>query len=237
MSMPLSAAQTDDVVPRMPAHSATLPSLQLLFASPDEAARERAWADFLAGYSSLLLRVARIMGGDADAVMNRYAFILDALSRDDYRRLRCYVDDGKSGFDTWLAVVARRLCMDEYRARYGRAQSDSETTAARRATRRNLGDLLGSELGLDELLANADEVPDVALERREWRSVLDGALARLETQDRLILRLRFEDDVSVPEIARVLGLGSPFSVYRRLNRILAALRRNLTAAGVHDASV
>ena len=103
--------------------SAPLPALKVLFAPPDDVARERAWADFLSGSSAILLRVARIMGGDEDAVMDRYAFILDALSRDDYKRLRAYVNDGKSSFDTWLAVVARRLCMDEYRGRYGRAQS------------------------------------------------------------------------------------------------------------------
>jgi RNA polymerase sigma factor (sigma-70 family) len=221
----------------MPTPSAppSQPALEVLFAPPDDAAREKAWADFLARCSGILLRVARVMGGDQDAVMDRYAFILDALKRDDYRRLRAYVDDGKSSFDTWLAVVARRLCMDEYRGRYGRAQSESETTIARRALRRNLGDLVGSELGLDELLAR-DAAPDVALEQKERRSTLDAVLAHLETEDRVILRLRFEDDVSVPEIARLLGLGSPFALYRRINRILAGVRRSLEAAGIYDAT-
>jgi RNA polymerase sigma factor (sigma-70 family) len=207
-----------------------------LFAPPDDGARDKAWADFLVGCSDVLLRVARIMGGDDDAVMDRYAFILDALSRDDYRRLRAYVDDGRSSFDTWLAVVARRLCMDEYRGRYGRVQSATDATAARHAARRNLSDLLGSELGLEELRANADATPDATLEEKEWRSTLDAALAQLETEDRVILRLRFEDDVSVPEIARLLGLGSPFALYRRLKRILATVRRALVAAGIYDAA-
>jgi RNA polymerase sigma factor (sigma-70 family) len=126
--------------------------------------------------------------------------------------------------------------MDEYRGRYGRSQSDSEETAERRVSRRNLTDLVGGELGLDELLARADAAPDAELERRELRSTLDAALARLDTEDRVILRLRFEDDVSVPEIARLLNLGSPFSLYRRLNRILASVRRTLEAAGINDAS-
>ena len=66
--------------------------------------------------------------------------------------------------------------------------------------------------------------------------MLDAALAQLDTEDRVILRLRFEDDVSVPEIARLLTLGSPFSLYRRLNRILASVRKTLEAAGINDAS-
>jgi RNA polymerase sigma factor (sigma-70 family) len=219
----------------MPTPSTSLPALELLFAPPDDSAREKAWVDFLASCSDTLLRVARVMGGDEDAVMDRYAFILDALRRDDYRRLRAYVNDGKSSFETWLAVVARRLCTDEYRGRYGRLQSESEVTSARRALRRNLGDLVGSELGLDDLLSH-DDTPDTALEKKEWRTVLDAALAALDTEDRVILRLRFEDDISVPEIARLLDLGSSFSVYRRVKRILAGVRKKLEAAGIYDAA-
>ena len=214
--------------------STSLPALEGLFAPADERAREQAWADFLAERSDLLLRVARLMGGDEDAVMNRYAFILDALSRDDYRRLRAYA--GKSSFDTWLVVVARRLCLDEYRQRYGRAQSDNEAPAARRAARRQLSDLVSGELGLEDMLASSDTRADVALEREEWQSTLEAALATLETQDRVILRLRFEDEVSVPEIARLLRLGSPFALYRRIDRILAGLRTALEAAGIRDAA-
>jgi len=216
--------------------SAPPTALESLLTPRDEIVRQRAWAEFLAGFSDVLLRVARVMGGDDDAAMDRYAFILDALSRDDYRRLRGYVNDGKTSFETWLAVVARRLCMDEYRARYGRVQSESDVTAERRAARRSLSDLIGSELGLDELIAHADARPDAQLEQKEWRSTLDAALAQLETEDRVILRLRFEDDVSVPEIARLLRLGSPFALYRRLKRILETLRRALEAMGVSDAA-
>jgi RNA polymerase sigma factor (sigma-70 family) len=216
--------------------SARLSALESLLALPDDVVRQQAWADFLAGSSDVLLRVARAMGGDDDAVMDRYAFILDALSRDDYRRLRAYVDDGKSSFDTWLAVVSRRLCTDEYRGRYGRAQSASEATATRRAARRNLSDLVGSELGLEALIADAHAAPDAALEHRELRSTIDAALAKLEADDRVILRLRFEDDVSVPEIARLLGLESPFALYRRIKRILATVRTALEAAGISDAT-
>jgi RNA polymerase sigma factor (sigma-70 family) len=216
--------------------SAPPTALESLLTPRDDVIRQRAWAEFLTGFSDVLLRVARIMGGDEDAVMDRYAFILDALSRDDYRRLRAYVNDGTTSFETWLAVVARRLCMDEYRTRYGRVQSESDITVERRAARRSLSDLIGSELGLDELTAHADARPDAELEQKEWRSTLDAALAQLETEDRVILRLRFEDDVSVPEIARLLRLGSPFALYRRLKRILATLRRALEAMGVSNAS-
>ena len=67
-------------------------------------------------------------------------------------------------------------------------------------------------------------------------AVLDCALAQLDVTERLILRLRFEDAVSVPEIARLLGIDSPFKVYRQLDKVLMTVRRHLEAAGIHDAS-
>jgi len=197
--------------------------------------RDRAWADFLRQHSNVILRVARAMGGGHDATMDRYAYAVDALRRDDFKRLRAYDPDGRGSFDTWLAVVARRLCMDEHRHRYGRAQSDDADAEAERATRRQLADLVGNELGLDTIEGNTD-TPDVQLERSERRAVLDCALAQLDVTERLILRLRFEDAVSVPEIARLLGIDSPFKVYRQLDKVLMTVRRHLEAAGIHDAS-
>ena len=57
-------------------------SLQTLASIADEADQERAWSEFLATYSHVILRVARVMGGGHDSVMDRYAFVLDALRRD-----------------------------------------------------------------------------------------------------------------------------------------------------------
>ena len=209
--------------------------VQSLIAATDKAAWERAWAGFLRQYSGVILRVARAMGGGHDPTMDRYTFVVDALQRDDCKRLRAYAPEGRGSFTTWLAVVARRLCLDEHRHRYGRAQSDDADAEAERATRRQLADLVGTELGL-ETVEGAMDPPDLQLERSELRAVLDGALAQLDVTERLILRLRFEDTVSVPEIARLLGIDSPFKVYRQLDKLLATVRRHLEAAGIHDAS-
>jgi RNA polymerase sigma factor (sigma-70 family) len=210
--------------------------LETLVTAVDDGVRERAWAEFLRQRSDVILRVARSLGGGHDTAMDRYAFVLDSLKRDDYKRLRAFIPDGRGSFDTWLAVVARRLCMDEHRQRYGRAQSDALHAEAERVTRRQLVDLVGNELGLESLEGNADGAPDLQLERAERRALLDAALRQLDVSDRLILRLRFEDVLSVPEIARVMGVDSPFKIYRRLEKALAAVRSSLEAAGIRDAS-
>lgn len=210
--------------------------VKVLLATAEQAAHDRAWTNFVRQHSNVVLRVAGSLGGGYDAAMDRYLFVLDALRRDGCKRLRAYAPDGRGSFDTWLAVVTRRLCMDEHRHRYGRTQSDGSAAEAERVTRRNLADLVGDELGLDAVEDSADSVPDAQLERMERRAVLDSALAQLDVSDRLILRLRFEDALSVPEIARLIGVDSPFKVYRQLDKVLSAVRKQLEAAGIHDAS-
>ena len=210
--------------------------VELLLAAADAAAQDRAWTTFVRTHSDVVLRVARSLGGGHDAAMDRYTFVLDALRRDNCKRLRAFAPDGRGTFATWLGVVARRLCMDEHRHRYGRTQSDGPSAEAERATRRQLTDLIGDELGLETLEDSADLVPDAQLERAEQRAVLQSALVQLDVSDRLILRLRFEDGLSVPEIARLVGADSPFKIYRQLDKVLATVRKHLEAAGIHDGS-
>jgi RNA polymerase sigma factor (sigma-70 family) len=209
--------------------------LQVLLSAPDTEARETAWVSFLEEHSGLILHVARSLSRDHDAVMDRYAFVLAALQQDKCARLRAYAADGKGKFTTWLIVVVRRLCFDQHRQRYGRRQADSEGSGERHLQRRLLADLIGGELGLMKVETAPEEAPDEALRRRELRTALEQALAGLEPADRLLLRFRFEDDLSVPEIARIQGEASPFRMYRRLEKVLIAVRLALQAVGIEDA--
>ncbi len=208
-------------------------SLQLLMDASDDSGRDAAWSAFLEQYSRLILHVARSMNGGHEPVMDRYLFVIDALRRDDFRRLRSYSDSGRGTFTTWLVAVSRRLCIDEHRARYGRSRPADATPEQR--DRRQLADLLSAEGVLDSLEFPGG-APDANVEAAEIREALERALARIDVSDRLLLRLRFEDELSVPEIARLLREQSPFPVYRRIDGILAVLRKELTLAGIGGAS-
>jgi len=60
---------------------------------------------------------------------------------------------------------------------------------------------------------------------------LAGALRCLDPEDRLILKMRFEDGLTVATIARTLGLDQK-PLYRRIERCLSALRAGLEEHGV-----
>lgn len=200
---------------------------------------EEAWADFVAAHSKLLLYVARSLGGDHDAVMDRYACILEQLRADNFRRLRTYSADGRSEFSTWLVVVAQRICLDHRRARYGRsrtAEGDSASHKEERAARRRLVDLIAVEVDLSFIGDTRSDSPEDTVRVADLYHALQAALSHLEPQDRLLIKLRFEDELPMPEIARSLRFPTRFHAYRELTRVLADLRRALVDYGVRDAT-
>lgn len=210
-----------------------------LLAACDPNVREAQWEEFVALHSRLLLHVSRAGGGQHDAAMDRYAFILEQLQRDDFRRLRAYVADGRSEFSTWLVVVAQRLCLDHERRRYGRFRSrenDPVGPAEERVARRRLVDLIGAEVDLATLADPGAGGAEAGVRRSEVRQALDLALSRLKPRDRLLIRLRFEDDLPMAELAANLGFPTRFHAYRRLKEVLSILRRGLEERGIGESA-
>lgn len=210
-------------------------TLSRLLGELDLEARDEAWTEFVRQHTGLVLHVARSFGGDHDAAMDRYTYVLEQLRVDDFRRLRTYSADGRSEFSTWLVVVAQRLCMDYLRAKYGRVRAvegDAAAAVAERAARKRLVELVSEEIDLAQL-ASPDEVPlvDDALQETQMYEALEKALTVLEHRDRLLVKLRFEDDVPMPEIARNLRFPTRFHAYRRLRIVLAQLRSALERSG------
>jgi len=205
---------------------------ELLALAPEEARRDGAWRAFLEEHDRLLRHVCRSLGGDEDAEMDRYAHVLEQLRADDFHRLRRFAADGRGRFTTWLTVVVRRICLDHERSRYGRGSPASDADA--RSARRRLADLVAVNLDPDRLGASLPEGPVARLQREEARAALRAATTGLDPEDRLLLALRFADERSAREIAEIVGLPTPFHVYRRLNAILARLRADLAELGIEE---
>ena len=198
------------------------------------AERDAAWQRFVDRFSPLLLHTARSVIRDYDRAMDAYAYLLEQLRADDARRLRQYSEDPRTRFTTWLVVVARRLCHDHVRHRYGRVRETSESDPSARESRRRLVDLVAEELDGAGPLADPADSPDTELARRDRAAALQASLAQLASADRLLLALRFEDDRPVREIADLLGYPTPFHVYRAVNGVLQRLRKSLLLRGVRD---
>ncbi len=198
---------------------------------------DAAWSAFALEYTALLLHVARSTARGRDDAMDAYAYLLERLSEDGCRRLRAYALDPRSKFTTWLVVVARRICIDYHRIRYGRIR-DSESARARdrRNSRRRLEDLAEEGEDADEVADENSIRPDREVEVAELSGELTSAVSSLPSADRLLIKLRFEDGLSAAEIAQVLRYPSQFHVYRRINSILSSLRTSLRSRGFETAA-
>lgn len=202
----------------------------------EPSARDEAWAAFVQANSKLILYVARSLGGDHDAIMDRYAAVLEQLRRDDFHRLRAYGADGRGKFTTWLVVVTRRLCLDHQREKYGRPRAAGEGREAGHRMRGRLVDLVSDGVEITELVDTSTGGPEHRLRASQLDHALASAVATLEAGDRLLLKLRFEDELSATQIARIMSCRSQFDVYRRLRRVLDTLRRTLLRHGVSDSA-
>jgi RNA polymerase sigma factor (sigma-70 family) len=158
--------------------------------------------------------------------MDAYTYLLEQLMRDDFRRLRAYTPENRSTFPAWLVVVARRLCVDRLRERYGRGGAET------RVARRRLADLLGDELNPTTTADHQTPRPDAAVRARELSDALAAALARLAPSDQLLLKLRYEEELSAREIAQLLHLPTPFHVYRRVQKVLERIKMALEQRGI-----
>ena len=85
---------------------------------------------------------------------------------------------------------------------------------------------LSEPLGEDMTLADAVGGADPELGRAEMRALLDDAFTILSQRDQLILRLRFEHDLTQNEIAQRIGV-SQMQVSRLIRQSLARLRMDI----------
>ena len=214
------------------------PEVSALLRAVDGPARDAAWERFVAVHTRLLLHVTRSMVRDADQAMDAYAWLLERLREKDAHVLRGFAAGGRSKFTTWLVVVARRMCVDWHRHRGGRTRHDPTGADPRgdgRALRHRLLALAGEAIDLDAL-NDAGDGPVEQLEQSEVHQALVAALGELPPSDRLLLSLRFEDDLKAVQIAKVMRFPTPFHVYRRLDHVLRSLRRNLNGHGIEGSS-
>ena len=231
----VSAERGREGVMRAPAEILPEEIRQFLHAETLER-REDSWASFLAQHNRLLLRVAYTVVPNREDAMDAYATLLEQLREDDGRRIRAYVADGRSKFTTWLVVVARRICVDFVRRKYGRYTPGNDAASALdRVSRRSLAQLIDGGRALAVVPDDNAAEPDASIRARELQTKLEEAVAELSSDDQLLLKLRYDDDLSASAIAKLVGSPTPFHVYRRLNALLAQLRARLAAHGVESA--
>jgi DNA-directed RNA polymerase specialized sigma subunit len=71
--------------------------------------------------------------------------------------------------------------------------------------------------------------------RDHTHTVLSQALEQLSDHDRLLVQLRFNDDLPMSKVASIVGYPTRFHAYRRLTRALESLKSFLMSRGIRGA--
>jgi DNA-directed RNA polymerase specialized sigma24 family protein len=69
--------------------------------------------------------------------------------------------------------------------------------------------------------------PETLAVRGQQQARLTRALSGLADQERLLIRLRFDEDLTLQQVAGVLGLPDPQTADRRIREVLAKLKKHL----------
>ncbi len=106
----------------------------------------------------------------------------------------------------------------------------------RRPARRVMADVTDDDLPADDRADGSvlDEERDAHV--RAATDAIHRAVARLDPEDRLIVRMRFFEGFTVAQVARALGVEQK-PLYARLRRILETLARDLAGQGVRADSI
>ena len=256
----------------------------LLLTQLRSADAQTAWNEFLLQYGSVLYQSVLTFTHDEDDGSDCFVHICEQLVRNRFRRLLQFKIDGAASFSTWLRVVARNLCYDWHRKKYGRLRPFKSVQSfsalelevyrcryERRLSREETWQRLRAAwpaLTIDLLPEIESRIENSLNSRQRWllsarrqressalisdteakiweeaesaidtgpnpetivadsqqRGRLHESIRLLPPIERLIVHLRFEEELSLEEIAQLTGFGDAQRVHRRIAAILQKLR-------------
>jgi RNA polymerase sigma-70 factor (ECF subfamily) len=123
--------------------------------------------------------------------------------------------DAARSFRTWLMRITRNVAIDWLRRRKTTPFTDLEDDEGRNA--------------VADALADDADLPDVALDRKDAVAAVRAAIAALPPQQREVLLLRHDGELSFAEIGEALG--EPLNTVKsRYRRAVLELKKRLSAA-------
>jgi RNA polymerase sigma-70 factor (ECF subfamily) len=125
--------------------------------------------------------------------------------------------DGKSKLSTWLYRIVTNHCLMEYRKkRHQFVSIDND-----------------DELIEDKYMSDWSTLPNLSIENKELKSILDEAILKLSPEYRIVFLLRDVEGLSTEETGVVTDLSVP-AVKSRLHRARAFLRKEINSVFQHE---
>lgn len=188
---------------------------------------EQAWEDLVANFDSTVKSAARKMSSnneDAEDLASSIWAELYGLRQDadGNKKSKLAYYSGRGSLAGWLRAVVSQLAVDQFRKTSKLVQIEEDRDFENLATE-------AAHLNGDHSHSHNENPEDLLTEKRTNADVtiaLNTAIADLETEDRLILKLYYFDDLKLKEIAATFGYHEA-TASRKLARIQADIRKSV----------
>ena len=192
---------------------------------------ENAWEDLVANYDSVVKSAARKIGSsaeDADELASSIWAELYGLRQDEsgMRKSKLAYYSGRGSLGGWLRAIISQMAVDRFR-KQSRLVQIEETREFE-----NLAEESSNNSGNEHIVSHAENPEELYSEQQTADDVaeaLQSAVASLEAEDRLILKMYYFDDLKLKDIAAVFGYHEA-TASRKLVRVQTEIRKSVEKA-------
>ncbi len=188
---------------------------------------ERAWEDLVTNFDSTVKSAARKMSAnneDAEDLASSIWAELYGLRQDadGNKKSKLAYYSGRGSLAGWLRAVVSQLAVDQFRktSKFVQIEEDREfENLASEAAHSNNNHHGSHNENPEDLLTEKQTSSDVS-------EALTAAIAELDAEDRLILKLYYFDDLKLKDIAATFGYHEA-TASRKLTRIQTDIRKSV----------
>ena len=187
---------------------------------------EAAWEDLAANFDATVKSAARKISPnneDAEDLASSIWAELYGLRQDaaGNKKSKLAYYSGRGSLAGWLRAVVSQLAIDQYRKQAKLVQVEED---------REMDNLANEAAGSDNGLVSVSTDPETIFTEQEagadLNEALQTAIAKMEPEDRLILKLYYFDDLRLRDIAATFGYHEA-TASRKLVRVQAAIRKSV----------
>lgn len=186
---------------------------------------ERAWEDLVANFDSTVKSAARKISSNAEDAEDLASSIWAELyglrvDADGNKKSKLAYYSGRGSLAGWLRAVVSQLAVDQFRKTSKFVQIEED---------REFENLANEAAGSDNnhFASHADNPEELLSETRTQADVteaLQAAIAGLDAEDRLVMKLYYFDDLKLKDIAATFGYHEA-TASRKLARVQGDIRK------------
>lgn len=189
---------------------------------------ESAWNDLVANFDATVKSAARkisVNKEDAEDLASSIWAELYGLKHDKDGKLKTKLSyySGRGSLGGWLRAITNQLAVDQFRKQSRLVQVEEAREFE------NLANESSEKAENLNLVSHSDNPEQIFSEKQTTRDVseaLKEAIAELEAEDKLILKLYYFDDLKLKDIGATLGFHEA-TASRKLVRVQAEIRKSV----------